>query len=139
MGTIIKQLHSIVSKPYGDRCESRKMMCPVIVLVSLRCKDPRPRGSVNTPFCDTRKSPTFSKMHQHWHGVPNSLDCQGTPERSFMHQKGLLGSLQQYRFLSYQGQTRQSRNGGHRAANGDVFENPNELISRQTRHHCVLH
>ena len=51
-----------------------------------------PSVCVNTPFCDTRKSPTFSKMHQHWHGVSNSLDCQGTPERSFMHQTGLLES-----------------------------------------------
>ena len=139
MGTFIKQLHSIVSKPYGDRCESRKMTCPVIVLVSLRCKDPKPRGSVNTPFCDTRKSLTFSKMHQHRHGVSNSLDCQGTPERSFMHQTGLLGSSQQYRIVRYQSQTRRNRNGGHRAANGDVFENPNALISRQTQHHHVLH
>jgi len=111
-----KQLHSIISKTHRDRCESRKMTCPVIVLVSLRCKDPRPRGSVNTPFCDTRKCPTFSKMHQHWHGVPNSLDCQGTPERSFMHQTGLLGSSQQYRFGRYQSQTRRSRNRGHEAA-----------------------
>ena len=71
---------------------------------------------MNTPFCDTRKSPTFSKMYQHWHGVPNSLDCQGTSERPCMHQTGLLGSSQQYRFVGYQSQTRRSRNGGHEAA-----------------------
>ena len=55
-----------------------------------------------------------------------------------MHQVGLLGSLRQCRFLSYQRRTRQSQDGGYIATNGDVFKNSNVLISRQTQHHCIL-
>ena len=75
MDTLLNQLHSIVFQNFtGIHARVTKRCVPVIVLVSLRCKYPRPRGSVNTAFCDTRKNLTLLEMHQHLHRVPNSLD-----------------------------------------------------------------